>query len=58
MSTITVEIPHFTRGPLIDGRADWRASEMGDMSRWAHVSSFIFLTNRLHQTPTASGIRA
>ena len=37
MSTITVEIPHFTRGPLIDGRADWRASEMGDMSRWAHV---------------------
>lgn len=29
----------FTRGPLTDGGADWRASEMGDMTRWAYVLS-------------------
>ncbi|MGD9943964.1 MAG: TauD/TfdA family dioxygenase [Burkholderiaceae bacterium] len=34
-----MEITTFTHGPLTDGRADWRAGEMGDMTRWAYVLS-------------------
>jgi hypothetical protein len=42
MSTATQEIPAitgYTRGPLTDGRADWRARDVRDMAGWSYTFS-------------------